>query len=378
MKLSSTPLALAALASSPTASAYLQSSMPLRPSSVLDDVSPVSVTSARTANSPMLSMRGVPASSTSLGYRNEEDEFSTPDVINGRSEDKYAMHAPFGLTKFEQGVHKAVRQGVYGGIGLKQATDVMQGKRPGLIDFQVDDQPPSLFVNYALDPDKLDEFKDTYNIPKHIHMVPVACTEGDEPKHYLTLNAYHVTMELSDDMALECLRADWSVYINRGPNSMEPSFLILEAQCDQFTMEPKNIIALPSDYRYTYDDDGLSLSIKTTYGPPEQFSFKAPVLDKDHAPSRLMDRIWIAANDVVYGKGGAGDSITYNGSTLNAPVYFYDPKSTTTDYGMQWDPKFFVGGKAEPDQVFVLSEPALFAVRPWSNIGQVKNPLSHS
>lgn len=256
---------------------------------------------------------------------------------------------------------RTVKRLMYSQLGIINAVQVLRDKQNPYIDFKVENHPPAIYLNYRIKPEKLEDFKKAMHIPPDIKLLPVTTMEGGKPEYTLTLNAYRVSGSLINQ-----LRADWSVYIDRGDG--KPAYLVVDAFSDKHSMDPVHVVTKPTDYVYTEQHNNhkqLDLAMKMPSGKVFEFHYPDDV-DKVTREA-LPDRTWLAANDFVFWKNGVCDQVYMDGHAYNSP-YKQLPVADCMVNAHDWHE--FV--EARPYEALALTEPALFIVSPWANLS-VKN-----
>lgn len=262
---------------------------------------------------------------------------------------------PFNLTPTGKAARQVIKRGMYAQLALGHSAYILAGKAQPLIEFRVEDAPPSLFINYRIKPGRLNDFRQAFGIPEHIKMLPMQCVENGESGYLLSVNVYAVSGITTG------LRAEESVYIDRGDG--KASYLVLGATTDNFSMDPVDIVTVAGDLAYDKHENDLKISY--TKGHSGKFEFKcaydasAPDIEqaKPLAP-------WIAANDLIFWPNGVCDRAFYNGDLVNEPVNILSPKNIKTENTLPWAE--FV--EPEPVEAFALTKPLDFVISPWHNI----------
>lgn len=270
-------------------------------------------------------------------------------------DDAQALIKPFKLTSAGKTARQVIKRGMYAQLALGHSAQILAGKSQPLIEFHVEHSPPSLFINYRIKPEKLDAFRKAFNIPDDVKMMPMQCIKDGEAGYLLSVNIYAVSGITTG------LRSEESIYIDRGDG--KPSYLILGATTDNFSMDPVDVVTLAGDLKYDHEDDKISISY--TKGESEAYQFKCNY-SPDSGKNKEADPLapWIAANDFIYWPNGVCDRAFYNGNLIDEPVDIIESKDVKTKNTLPWaefvDP--------EPVEVFALKKPLDFVISPWHNV----------
>lgn len=262
---------------------------------------------------------------------------------------------PFRLTPAGKAARQVIKRGMYAQLALGHSAQILAGKSQPLIEFRVEHSPPSLFINYRIKPDRLDDFRKAFNIPDDIKMMPMQCIKDGEAGYLLSINVYAVSGITNG------LRAEESVYIDRGDG--KASYLVLGATTDNFSMDPVDVLTMAGDLKYENTDDKISISYSN--GKKSKYEFKCSY-HADGNQNKQSDPLapWIAANDFIYWPNGVCDRAFYNGDLINEPVDLIAEKDVKTKNTLPWAE--FV--EPEPVEVFALKKPLDFVISPWHNV----------
>jgi hypothetical protein len=257
----------------------------------------------------------------------------------------------------------AIKRWMYAQVGILNSLQILRGKQEPFLDFQIETNPPSIFVNYKIKPETLDEFKKALKLPESVKLMPVSCLEGDKPEYILTLNAYRVSGNLVNG-----LRGEWSTFIDRGDG--KPSFLVVDAFSDVFSMDPVNVVTRKFDFTYPrQDNDNPNLDVSINTPSAGSYRFHYPSDAMNNAQEKLPNRDWMAANDYIFWRNGVCDHVYMDGNCYNSPVKRLPLDDCKSEYNMEWKPYI----EEKPFDVLALTAPARFIVSPWSNIKEAEH-----
>jgi hypothetical protein len=298
-----------------------------------------------------------PHTTTELSLKSQYSNELPDRVTYDKSKAKPKIHAPF-ISPFRKTLLNSLKRYMYAVFGIANSVQILRDKELPVINFQIEKDPPSIFVNYRIKPDKLDAFKKALNLPKHVKFLPVSTLEGGKSEYLLSLNAYRVSGSI-----LNQKRAEWSVYIDRGDG--KPSFLIIDAYSDKLALDSKNLFTKPSDFTYTDEQDSnkqLDMSIRTDN--EGSYSFQYPKDPLAESSEYLPDRNWMAANDYVFWLDGVCDMAFMNGKAFNNPIKKLPLEMCKSNYNLKW--KEFI--EENPIEVLALTEVTPMLVSPWANL----------
>jgi hypothetical protein len=240
---------------------------------------------------------------------------------------------------------------------LKAVRTILHNKMD-IAHFLVHNQPPSIFVNYKIRPDKIEAFKKAIKLPKGVKLMPVTNIEGKKPEYMITLNAYKVSGLVNG------MRGDLSTYIDRGDG--KPAYLFLDLFADHWSLDPVNLVTKPCKFTYTSeknDNKQLDINIKTKGNHSFRFSFKGdPLKLKTEGKA---DRAWLGANDYCYyAENMVADRVFMDGQAFNSPLKKIPVSKVNVEYNLPY--KEFIEQK--PHEITTLSQPSRFIIIPWANL----------
>ena len=259
-----------------------------------------------------------------------------------------------------------VKQTVYGDLAAAEAPLVAAGTAHPIVEFTVENTPPSIFVNWIVPDAQAGDFASFIDLPPGFSLAKVSILESDPaPRYWLSLNVYKVSGITTG------LRAEWSTYVDDG--SGVPRFMIVRARAAQGSIDPIGPLAFPEPFDHTLGTDGV---ISTAMNQTE-LRFGRPVLTEDNLYNSTIELPdpasrqyveptldWVAANDFIYWINGVRDRTFYNSSAHSAPLISIDPADVTLVDDSEWaqflDPA--------PAHVLVYLDQIQFAIQPWWNV----------
>ena len=259
-----------------------------------------------------------------------------------------------------------VKRTVFGAQALAEVSRIGAGTQQPVLEFTVEDTPPSIFVNWIVPDDQAANFAAVAPLPPGFSLAKVRIVESDPvPRYWLSLNVYRVSGITVG------LRTEWSTYVDDGSGT--PRFMILVARASEGSLDPIGPLALPEPFNHTIDAAGV---IRTAMNRTE-LQGSIPVLTSDNlfnstialpAPAartyEVPTRQWVTANDFIYWRNGVNDRIFHNSTSHSAPLISVDPSAVTLDDDSAWGP--FV--TPTPGHVLVYLDKIQFMIGPWWNI----------
>ena len=250
----------------------------------------------------------------------------------------------------------AMKRLLYSQLQVAQAFKVLIGRGAPLVRFTVEADPPSAYLNFAVRPDRLDQFASHCGLPPGLELAPIRCIEADEPFVCLTANIYRVS-GLANGVRLE-----WSTYVY-GDRPGVPRYMVVGAVSSLFSIDPVDIFTKTGLCTYQRTDRHLAARAETERGA---FSFEVDLPHGD--PATLPTRQWVEANDLIYWRNGVCDRVYYDAGFHNTPMWELDPGALhlvdTTEWASWVDPR--------PRHALFCSGPLDLVMSPWWNLEQLR------
>ena len=256
------------------------------------------------------------------------------------------------LTKWKRRGRSALKRYLYSSLLLKDAVLVAFGRAKPLVRFTVENDPPSVYLNFAVAADQVEAFEKYIAVP--MRLAPMACVAGDEPYYCLTLNMYRVSGLANG------IRAEWSTYVWEGDT---PRYMVVEAECEKGTIDSVDLFTIKGVAEYDVTSERIRLRCgsgatacnATLPRPPADQPVKA-------------DPMWVTANDYIYWRNGVCDRTFYDAGLANPRMQTIDPAAVTiTDLG-QWAPFL----EPVPRSVVAFEDAIEFSMSPWWNIDDLR------
>ena len=249
----------------------------------------------------------------------------------------------------------ALKRFLYAQLMVRDAVLIGLGRGKPLVRFKVEASPPSLYFNFAVLPERLDELERALGLPHPIR--PISCLEGEAPFHCLTLNAYRVSGLANG------IRAEWSTYVS--PDGGPPRYLNVEAQTERYSLDPVQLLVRPGPISYTETASRLVVSV----GSDDGGVFNAWLPRSHDSPLVRSDPAWVCANDYIYWRNGVCDRTFYDAGLADASIREVDPMQVEIVNDTSWvryiDPV--------PRSVVLFDDAIEFAMSPWWNIDDTRS-----
>lgn len=253
--------------------------------------------------------------------------------------------------------HRTAKHYMYGTLLRQSARAVTRGTEQPLLKFEVLGEPQSMFINFEIDPTKVDALLEELDLPEGFELAEIAIMDGEEAKLYLSLNIYAVN---GLNGLLSGLRAEWSVYVQK--DGGRTSFMVIDAKSEKLTLDSVNWITLGSFIRHEETDNGYESFVTSDWGT----SFASVVSADGLAEAELQytNPSWIAANDRIYWLNGVADRTYYDGDFMDTPLLVIDPAALTFTDTTIWSSFVY----AEPASVLLFQEGFELVISPWYNV----------
>jgi hypothetical protein len=261
---------------------------------------------------------------------------------------------------------QAFKNFTFGAFSYGHAFQVLMGLEESLLPFKViDDNVPSIFINYVIPPPNVAAFEAALGLPEGFKLTRSKMTTGQPTQHLLTLNIYQTLDVLT---GAPVFRAEWSTYVQdlKDPTSDGSFLMVIDVDSSSASLNPVDLFTPPAPV-FNYDQQGGRLSAdiwrfaNNTVEPKFSVAFDLP---PDSAPGVQLQESWILENDRVYWTNGVYDELLYDGLLLDADAVEVDPRSVAVVDNSQWSQYV----NATPDQVLVFRNPLEFVLRPWKNV----------
>lgn len=261
-----------------------------------------------------------------------------------------------------------VKRTEFGRLALDDSALIAAGEKEAVLDFTVEDTPPSIFINLIVPDEKAEDFAAVASLPPGFSLAKVRIIESDPVERFwLSVNVYRVSGLTTG------LRTEWSTYVDDG--SGVPRFMILRARASEGSLDPIGPLAPPEPFTHLVDPDGvIRTDIRktvvqngsTVLTPNNMLRSTVALPDAVDRQYVLPTRQWVTANDFIYWLNGVNDRVFHNSTSHNAQLISVDPADVTLQDDTEWAP--FVD--PIPGHVLVYLDKIKFKIGPWWNITQ--------
>ena len=249
----------------------------------------------------------------------------------------------------------ALKRFMYSQMAIRSAIMIALGKEQPLVTFTVEQDPPSIYLVFELEPDRMDDLKAKAKLPAGIELAPVRCLEGDEPRYLMALNVYRVSGITNGR------RAEWSVFVAEPDGT--PRYMVLEPRASGRSLDPVRLFTKPSRVDHARHGD----VIETAIGRDGE-AFRSTV-DLSNAEPAVNDREWVTANDRIYWGNGICDRTFYDAGLAHPAMVSVPPGDATVDDQSPW--ASFVD--PAPVAITLFTKAIEFVVSPWENVGDLED-----
>jgi hypothetical protein len=215
------------------------------------------------------------------------------------------------LTRVGRFVRRSIKRFIYSQLYLRDSLMILFRKSAPLVLFNVEDDPPSIYINFRIRPERVEPLADLLDLPDGLTLTPIRFLDGEEPFHAITLNAYRVSGLVNG------VRAEWSAYVRDGEGV--PRYLVIEAQSDVGSMDPVHIVTRPGSMEHVLEGDRLHARISCESQGEFAFEARLPALADREALRSAPE--WIEANDLIYWRNGICDRTFYDAALASAPLW---------------------------------------------------------
>jgi hypothetical protein len=245
-----------------------------------------------------------------------------------------------------------LKRSLYSMLTLMDVFKIIFGKAQPKINFTVKAEPASVYYNFRVRPDKLNEFIDYINLPEGFSVCPIHCIDGEQADYLLTANVYEVT-----GVAVG-IRIEYSTYIRDAEGV--PRYMVLEAQSSEYSMDPIDIIT----QKGRVEHDTSNNQTRSVWASLEGALFQAHYEKSESMETASIHQEWVKANDFIYWRVGICDRTFYDAGLANPRALLIDPTTVSVDDQTHWAPFL----EPEPKHVIEFQDAIDFVIMPWVNI----------
>ncbi len=254
----------------------------------------------------------------------------------------------------------------FGQLALDDVDRIAAGTAQPILDFTVEDTPPSIFVNWVVPDAQAAAFSAAAGLPAGFSLAKVRILESDPaPRYWLSLNVYRVSGLTTG------LRAEWSTYVDGGDGT--PRFMIIRARAAEGSLDPIGPLAPAEAFLHSLDPDGtIRTAMNTTVvqngvpvvTPDNLFNSAITLPDPGDRQYVVPTREWVTANDFIFWRNGVNDRIFHNSTSHSAPLISVDLADVALDDDSEWAPFL----DPVPGHVLVYLDKIQFMISPWWNV----------
>jgi hypothetical protein len=251
-------------------------------------------------------------------------------------------------------IRRLIKALLYTPMTLFQAVKIPFRAAQPSIEFTVEADPPSVYYNFRVREERLEDFKRYLDLPGNLPLTRMHCLQDEEADYLLTVNVYRVSGVTNG------VRAEISTYIT--DEGGIPRYMVVEARDHSGSMDPINILTRASLVQQERSDEGLFTAVESNDG--KQFTARAERAAFDAAPHVAIHGEWVEANDLIYWRNGIRDRCYYDAGMANPSVLALDPASVTITDDTHWAEYL----EPVPKHVLVYENAMHFMIVPWENL----------
>ena len=258
------------------------------------------------------------------------------------------------LTPAARFLRRSIKRFIYSQLYLRDSLLIFLRKSRPLVLFNVEDDPPSVYVNYRVRPDRVGALDDLLALPDGLTLTPIRVLADEEPFLAITMNAYRVSGLVNG------VRAEWSTFVRDADGV--PRYLVLEAQSNVGSMDPVHVATRAGDMEHTLQDGMLRTRIVSA--ERGEFELETPLPAPAEREALTAAPEWIEANDFIYWRNGICDRTFYDAALAHSPVWRVPLAGLRVQDRTVWSEYL----EPEPVHAVMLSRRVQFAMSPWWNV----------
>ncbi len=262
------------------------------------------------------------------------------------------------LSKSGRVLRRLVKMMLYSQLSFMDGILVLLRLTKSYVRFTVEADPPSIFYNFRVLPDKVKDLERHINLPDGFTMEKMRFLENDkESDYFVSLNVYRVSG------ITNALRAEWSVFVKNHAEDVDVvRYMVTEAQSSTLTMDPVNIFERARKVDQSMENNHFETVIESFDNATFSATFDIP--DDGSIETAYSAREWLKSIDLIYWLNGIGDRTYYDGGMACAAIKVIPPKLVTIEDTTQWSE--FI--EPVPDSVLLFPDAISFVMSPWWNI----------
>ncbi|MCX2980179.1 hypothetical protein EYC98_04775 [Halieaceae bacterium IMCC14734] len=247
---------------------------------------------------------------------------------------------------------KLLKRYLYANFSLLDVFKIAFGNTQARVPFTVKASPSSVYYNFRIQPDKVEDFIRYINLPPEFEVCPMTCLQGEQADFLLTLNVYEVT-----GIAVG-VRAEYSTYIKDADGARR--YMVLEAQSSEYSMDPVDVITKKGRVEH----DTSTQTVATLVASRDKKLFEASYPQPDSTTQAAIHPEWVSANDYIYWRNGICDRTFYDSGLAYPKAHCIDPESVSIVDDTHWS-QFL---ESTPKHIVQFEEAIDFVIMPWVNI----------
>ncbi len=200
---------------------------------------------------------------------------------------------------------RMLKRFLYAQMAMRSAIMIALGKEAPLVRFTVENDPPSIYLLFAIKPEWVERLPREIGLPSGMKLAPIRVLADDDPAHLLVLNVYRVS-GITNGM-----RAEWSAYIEDADGI--PRYMVVDARSSGRSMDPVDVITKASRVEHVRTGN----QVVTTVGP-DGATFESTITMDPDAPIAIGHPEFATANDMIYWANGIADRTFYDGGMAAA------------------------------------------------------------
>jgi hypothetical protein len=238
---------------------------------------------------------------------------------------------------------------------------VSHGGNAPWLNFQVGQDPNSIFINFEFRDSATREAFAAEHLPTGFTLAPIRILDTDAPRYFLVLNIYQ-----SSGGLVEGARAEWSVFVN-DPTTGEPRFLVVQAAAETISADSVNLLTPPEPVSHTLETDAISsyVGVVDEVTGQESLYFSSRI-NWPQQPEALVSfhREFAAANDYIYWGNAVADRGLHNASVHNRNAVLITGAQIAFTDNSRWSQYI----RPEPVHTVVYRNPLDIVISPWWNL----------
>lgn len=133
------------------------------------------------------------------------------------------------------GFLRDVKAEAFSKLARFNAFQVLFGMQEALMEFNVENDMPSYFINFRVRPERVRDLAQAIGLPDGFRLVPIRVLIHAQPELMLSLNVYKVSGSVSGK------RAEWSVYVSPDDDPWQGYFMVIDVASDVASLDVVNL-----------------------------------------------------------------------------------------------------------------------------------------